>query len=129
MKFFRTLCNSRRGFSLVEASISIGIVSLGFVTLVPMLGLSLSTARHSRDTATAAQIAQTIEAGARGGLLATGSGYRDGEGQPCSPAQARFRTQVTATTLAGDCTRLAIQVTAVDSPDRPSSYAVVLPPP
>ena len=77
----------------------------------------------------AAQIARTIEAEAQDATLVTGSGFCDGDGNACAPTSARFLTQATETALAGNCTRLAIQVTPVDAPNRPSSYAVVLPPP
>lgn len=129
MKFFRKSRKGRLGFSLVETTISIGIFGVGFTILLPLLGLGLTSSRQSRDTEMAAQIARTIEAQGREGTLPAGAGYRDGEGAVCAPADARFLTQVTETALGGSCTRLVIQVAPVNAPDRPSSYAVLLPPP
>ncbi len=129
MKDFRTAPRkSRLGFSLVEASMSLGILSMGLLSLTPLLGLGLTSARQSRDGETCAQIARDLEAEAREGTLATGSGYCDQEGNACPSAQARFATQTATTTLAGNCTRVTIQVTPLGAPNRPSSYAVVLPP-
>jgi Tfp pilus assembly protein PilV len=129
MKLFRTAPRKNRlGFSLVEASISIGVLSLGFLSLGPMLGLGLASARQVRDGEMAVQIARDLAAEAREATLAPGSGYCDSEGTPCAKSDARFITQTTKTALAGNCTRLTIRVTPVDAPNRSSSYAVVLPP-
>jgi uncharacterized protein (TIGR02598 family) len=130
MSHFRTAPKKRcLGFSLVEASVSMGALSVAFLTLAPLLGLGLGTARQSRDGQLAAEIARSLASEAREGTLAAGSGYCDGEGNACAQTSACFLTQTTETALAGNCTRLAIQVTPVDAPNRPSSYAVVLPPP
>jgi uncharacterized protein (TIGR02598 family) len=129
MKDFRTAPRkSRLGFSLVEASMSIGILSLGFLSLTPLLGLGLTSARQSRDGEVCAQIARNLAVEAREGTLATGSGYCDQEGNACASNAARFATQTTETTLAGNCMRVTIQVAPVNAPNRVSSYAVVLPP-
>ncbi len=130
MKNFRVVRRtSCLGFSLVEASMSIGILSLGFLSLTPLLGLGLASARQSRDGELGAQIARDLAAEAREGTLAADTGYRDGEGNACTSTEARFAAQTTETALAGNCTRLTIRVTPVNAPTHPSSYAVVLPPP
>jgi type II secretory pathway pseudopilin PulG len=118
----------RLGFSLVEASVSIGVLSFGFLALAPLLGLGLNSARQSRDSQMAAQIARDLAAEAREGTLTVGGGYCDSVGAPCPEPGACFLTQSTETALAGNCTRLTIVVTPVDAPSRPLSYAVVLPP-
>jgi len=129
MKVFRTASRKNRlGFSLVEASISIGALSVGILSLAPLLGLGLASARQARDGEMAAQIARNLAAEAREATLVPGGGYCDDEGNACAPTQARFATQTTETALAGNCTRLTIRVTPVDAPNRGSSYAVVLPP-
>jgi uncharacterized protein (TIGR02598 family) len=120
---------SRAGFSLVEASLSVGILGFSVLSLAPLLGLGLSAARQARDGQMSAQIARDLAAEARAGTLTAGSGYCDGEGNACGTTGASFQTQATETPLAGNCARLIIQVTPVDAPDRPTSYAVVLPPP
>jgi uncharacterized protein (TIGR02598 family) len=130
MKDFRIAPRKRRrGFSLVEASVSIGVLSLGFLSLAPLLGMGIASARQSRDGQLGAQIARDLAVEGREGTLAVGSGYCDGEGNACASTDARFATQTTETTLAGNCTRLTIRVTPMNAPTRPSSYAVVLPPP
>ena len=129
MKVFRTAPRKNRlGFSLVEAAISIGVLSLGIISMGPMLGLGLASARQARDGAMTAQIARDLAAEAREATLAPGSGYCDDEGQACAQASARFITQTSETALAGNCTRLTIRVTPVDAPNHSSAYAVVLPP-
>jgi type II secretory pathway pseudopilin PulG len=59
----------RGGFSLVEATFSIGLLSFGFLTLAPLLALGLKTARHARDDRATAQIAQTLIEDAKQGTL------------------------------------------------------------
>ena len=108
---------------------SIGILSVGLLSLTPLLGLGLNSARQSRDGQLCAQIARDLTASARNGTLMAGSGYCDQDGTGCASTAARFTTQTTETALAGNCTRLTIEVTPVDAPHRPSSYAVVLFPP
>jgi len=129
MKAFRTTSRKNRlGFSLVEASVSLGVLSFGFLSLAPLLGLGLTSVRESRDGEMAAQIARDFAAEAREATLTPGSSYCDGEGNACTKADAVFTTQTTETALAGNCTRLTIRVTPVDAPTHSSSYAVVLPP-
>ncbi len=130
MKYFRPAPRkSRLGFSLVEASTSIGVLGLGLVSLTPLLGLGLTSARQSRDGQLAVQIARDVATEAREGTLAADPGYRDSEGNVCSSADARFTIQTAETNLVGKCMRLTIRVTSLNAPTRPSSYAVVLPPP
>jgi uncharacterized protein (TIGR02598 family) len=128
MKSFRTASRkSRLGFSLVEGAFSLGILSFGFLSLAPVLGLGLDSARTARDRQVSAQIAETLEEQAREGALTTGSASFDSQAQPCAPAGAPFQVTTTETALPGNCTRVTIQVAPADSPGRPLDYAVVLP--
>jgi Tfp pilus assembly protein PilV len=130
MKFFRLArIKNRLGFSLVEVSLSLGVLSFGFLSLAPMLGLGLTSARHGRDSRISAQIAETLTDEARQGTATAGIAYYDDTGTACPRAGACYQTQTALGTLAGNCTRLAIQVTPLATPNRPLDYAVVLPPP
>jgi Tfp pilus assembly protein PilV len=129
MKVFRPAQIRRcQGFSLAEAAFSLGVLSFGFLSLAPLLGLGLTSARQARDGQLAAQIATTLAEQAREGTLTGGSGYCDNQGAACSSTNACYQTQTTETILAGNCTRLTIQVTPVGNPNRSQDYAVVLPP-
>jgi Tfp pilus assembly protein PilV len=129
MKFFR-LARIRRsqGFSLVEAAFSLGVLSFGFLSLTPLVGLGLTSSRQARNGQLTAQIAMNFAEQAREGMLTAGSGYCDNQGAACASTTACYRTQTTETTLAGNCTRLTIQVMPIGNPTRAQDYAVVLPP-
>src|SRR5260221_10228405 len=86
----------RGGFSLVEATFSIGLMSFGFLTLAPLLALGMKTARLARDDRASAQIAQTVIEEARQGTLAPGTAYLDFEGAACGSAQAAFIARTTS---------------------------------
>lgn len=130
MKFFRsTRIKSRRGFSLAEAALSIGVLSFGFLSLAPVLGLGLNSTRQARDNGISAQIAETFSDQARAGTLIAGTAYCDDQGAACSRAGACYQTRTTLDAMAGNCTRLTIQVIPLANPNRPLDYAVVLPPP
>jgi uncharacterized protein (TIGR02598 family) len=129
MKYFRSArTKSRLGFSLVEAALSVGVLSFGFLSLVPMLGLGLASTHQARDNRISAQIAQGLADQAREGTLTAGTAYCDNEGAACLQSGASYQTVTTLGTMAGGCTRLAVQVTPVATPNRPLDYAVVLPP-
>jgi type II secretory pathway pseudopilin PulG len=129
MNVFRSARIRRcQGFSLVEAAFSIGVLSFGFLSLAPLVGLGLASARQARDGQLTAQIATTLVQQAREGTLTTGSGYCDDQGATCASTSACYQTLTTETILAGNCTRLTIQVTPVGNPTRSQDYAVILPP-
>ncbi len=130
MKLFRLarIKKARQGFSLVEAAFSLGILSFGFLSLAPLVGLGLTSARQARDGQLSAQIATTIAEQAREGALTNGSGYCDNQGAVCASSIACYQTQTTESTVAGNCTRLTIQVAPIGNPHHAQSYAVVLPP-
>jgi uncharacterized protein (TIGR02598 family) len=130
MKSFRSpRIKSCLGFSLVEASLSVGILGFGFISLAPLLGVGLTTARQARDGRISAQVAETLADEARAGTLTSGSSYCDAQGATCHSSSAVYRIQTTLATLAGNCSRLTVQVTPVATPNRQLDYAVVLPPP
>ena len=59
MNYFRTLPGEkvkRGGFSLAESALSIGLISFGLLTLVPLLALGLKTSRLARDDRAGAEI-------------------------------------------------------------------------
>jgi Tfp pilus assembly protein PilV len=129
MKHFRSArIKSRLGFSLVEAALSVGVLSFGFLSLAPVLGLGLSSAHQARDNRISAQIAQGFADQAREGTLTAGTAYCDNEGAACPQAGAAYQVQTTLGAMAGGCTRLTVQVAPVATPNRPFDYAVVLPP-
>ena len=115
----------RGGFSLAEATFSIGLMSFGFLTLAPLLALGMKTARLARDDRASAQIAQTLIEEAKQGTLASGTVYLDGEGAACGSAQAAYSVQTTSQSLATALSRLTLRVTPVGAPDRVRIYAVV----
>jgi uncharacterized protein (TIGR02598 family) len=129
MKVFRPArIKAIQGFSLVEAAFSLGVLSFGFLSLAPLVGLGLTSARQTRDSQLSAQIATTLAEQAREGTLTNGVGYTDNQGAACGSSTACYQTQTTESIVAGNCTRLAIQVAPVGNPSRVQAYAVVLPP-
>jgi type II secretory pathway pseudopilin PulG len=92
MKLFRSFARQkhRRGFNLVEAALSIGILSFGFLALAPLLGLGLNHARLARENRTTAQIAATLIEEARAGTLGAQPLYLDSAGNACGSAGAAF---------------------------------------
>jgi len=126
----------RGGFSLVEATFSIGLVSFTFLTLAPLLALGLKTARLARDDRATAQIAQTLTEEARQGTLASGTVYLDIQGTALpsanstqTAAYAARSTSVTPYLGNASLTQTTLQVTPLGAPDRTRIYAVVYPTP
>jgi uncharacterized protein (TIGR02598 family) len=120
----------RRGFSLVEATFSIGLFSFGFLTMAPLLAMGLKTAHQARDNRATAQVAQTLIEEAKQGTLVSGTTYLDFQGNTCVPAQAAYTAQatVTASTVTsgnGSPSHLTILITPLGAPDRARTYAVV----
>jgi uncharacterized protein (TIGR02598 family) len=114
------------GFSLVEATFSIGLLSFGFLALAPLLAVGIKSARLARDDRATAQIAQTLIEDAKQGSLPASPIYLDDQGNACSFSAATFSAQTTSSSLAPSLSRLTIQVTPVGAPDRARIYAVVL---
>jgi uncharacterized protein (TIGR02598 family) len=121
----------RGGFSLVEATISIGLMSFGFLILAPLLALGLKSARLARDDRATSQIAQTLIEEARQGTLASGTIYLDLQGTPVvasSASMAAYSAQSTSVTpFLGNAslTQTTLRVTPLGAPDRTRNYAVV----
>jgi Tfp pilus assembly protein PilV len=114
MKLFHPIRRKNRlAFSLAEASLAVGLLSFGFLSLIPMVGLGLNSARQARDNRAMAQIAETFTQKARQGTLTAGTSYLDNEENSCA-----------STTL----TRLAVQVTPLAAPNRSQFYAVLFSP-
>jgi uncharacterized protein (TIGR02598 family) len=131
--YFRRRQNrSKSGFNMVEATLSIGVMSLGFLTLIPLLALGSKTAGQARDNRATAQIAQTLIEEAKQGTLSSGTIYLDAEDNSCPRAQAIYSVQASLQPLGGSPaaaaspTRLTLRVTPTGAPDRARIYAVVL---
>ena len=139
MKSFRIGSGEKKqrgGFSLVEATFSIGLLSFAFLTLAPLLALGLKTARLARDNRAAAQIAQTLTEEARQGTLASGTVYLDIQGSVLDSANstqmavyAAQSTSVTPYLGNASLTQTTLRVTPMGAPDRTRIYAVVYPTP
>jgi len=93
MKFFYLNHQQNRlkkGFSLVEATLSLGVLSFGFLALIPSLALGSKTARQAHDNRATAQIAETLVEEAKQGTLSSGMTYLDVQGNSCSVVQAIY---------------------------------------
>lgn len=121
--------HSRGGFSLVEATISIGVMSLGMLTLVPLLAVGMKSSRFARDDRTTSQIAQTLVEEAKQGTLPAQTLYFDETGATCAAAEATFIAQPAVDSFAASLSRVTLRVTPVGAPDRARTYAVVYPAP
>jgi uncharacterized protein (TIGR02598 family) len=130
MKLFHPAHQKKiRAFSLVESALSVGILSFGFLSVVPMVDLGLNSARQARDHRATAQIAETLTQEAQQGALAAGTGWFDAQENSCASANgACYRAQTVLTPVAGNLTRLTVQVTPLATPNRSQFYAVVLSP-
>ena len=117
----------RGGFSLVEATFSLGLLSSAFLILAPLLALGFKSARLARDNRATAEIAQTLIEKAQQGTLSAGTAALDLQGNVCASNQAAYTEKSTLTPLTGNnsLTRLTLQVTPVGAPDRVRTYAVV----
>jgi len=119
----------RGGFSLVEATFSLGLLSFGFLSLAPLLALGLTTARLARDDRATAQIAQTLIEEGEQGALPAGIVYLDIQGTALTSAQmAAYAAQSTSVTpYLGNAslTQMTLQVTPLGAPNRTRFYAAV----
>jgi uncharacterized protein (TIGR02598 family) len=90
-----------QGFSLVEVTMALGVVSFAVLAVMGLLPVGLSNLRQSMDQTVEAQIVQAIAAQsvvARFTGLATGVQYFDDEGLPTDAGQdARYTANVTVT--------------------------------
>jgi uncharacterized protein (TIGR02598 family) len=127
IRFHRGSRSARGGFNLVEASFTIGIMSIGFLTLAPLMGFGLKTSRWARDDRASAQIARTLTEEAKQGTLGSGPAYLDDQGAACSPLNAAFVVQPVTQAAGNSASQLALRITPVGAPGRARVYAVVLP--
>jgi type II secretory pathway pseudopilin PulG len=124
----------RRGFSLVEGVLSLGIISFGFLALAPLLVLGLGSAHLARENRATAQIAATLIEEAKQGTLGTAPVYFDSTSQPCSLNQAAYAVQPAEQTVAitggtAPLIRLTLRVTPIGMPGAARTYADVFPTP
>ncbi len=124
----------RGGFNLVEGVLSLGIMSLGFLGLAPLLVVGLGSAHVARENRAAAQIAATLVEEARQGTLGSGPVYFDSALEPCSVNLAVYAVQPVEQAIApaggtGPLTRLTLRVTPVGMPGAARTYADVFPTP
>jgi type II secretory pathway pseudopilin PulG len=124
----------RRGFSLVEGVLSLGVMSFGFLAFAPLLVVGLNGAHLARENRATAQIAATLIEEAKQGTLGAGPVYFDSTIQPCSPGSAVYAVQPSEQAVAaaggeGTLTRLILRVTPVGLPGSARTYADVFPTP
>jgi Tfp pilus assembly protein PilV len=124
-------CKTRGGFSLVEATLSLGLLSFGFLTLAALLAVGLNTARSAHTSRDSTQIAQSLIEEAKQGTLPMGTTYLDFQGNPANQTGAAYSAQSTFSSISGNTavTRLTLRITPVGAPDRARTYAVVIPTP
>jgi len=127
LRFHRGGGRTRGGFNLVETSFTIGVLSMGFLTLAPLMGLGLKTSRWGRDDRISAQIARTLAEEEKQGTLGAGPAYLDDQGAACSPLGAAFVVQPVIQNAGNSASQLLLQVKPVGAPERAWVYAVVLP--
>jgi uncharacterized protein (TIGR02598 family) len=127
---------SRRGFSLVETVLSLGVMSFGFLALAPLLTLGLNGARMARENRVTAQIAATLIEEAKQGTLAAGTVYLDSASNPCAVAQAAYVVQESMAEFdpgsagnSGPLSRLTLRIAPRDTAGAARTYADVFPTP
>jgi uncharacterized protein (TIGR02598 family) len=127
MKPFSSFRRRRRrgGFSLVEATFSIGLMSFGFLTLIPLLALGMKTTRQAKTDKGMGQIAQTLVEEAKLGSLASGTVYLNEECATCNASQAAYTVQASIQPFQTTLSQLTLHVTPLGAPDRARVYAVV----
>jgi hypothetical protein len=125
--FHRGWGRTRGGFNLVEVSLTLGLLSVGFLTLAPLMGMGLKSSRWARDDRITAQIARTLTEEEKQGILGIGPAYLDDQGAACSPLGAAYVVQPVVQSAGSAASQLLLQVTPIGAPQRAWDYAVVLP--
>jgi type II secretory pathway pseudopilin PulG len=135
MKFYLSRRRKRvRAFSLAEAALSVGLLSFGFLSAVPLIGLGANAAREARTGRVAAQIAETLVQQAQQGTLSPGTAYFDSAENVCpSAGGASYEAKTSLASAAGapgggTLVRLTVQVMPLGAPTHSECYAVDLPP-
>jgi type II secretory pathway pseudopilin PulG len=113
----------RRGFSLVEGVLSLGITSFSVLALAPLLVLGLGSAHLARENRAMTEIAANLIEQAKQGTLGSGPVYFDSTTEPCALDQAVYAVQPTEQPVA------AARVTPVGRPGGARTYADVFPAP
>jgi len=119
--------NTRGGFSLVETTLSLGVLSVGFLTLASLLAVGLNTAKRAHGSRDTTQIAQSLVEEAKQGTLVAGTTYFDFQGNPISSSQAAYLAQSAFQPVTGNATltRLTLRIMPLGAPDQARNYAVV----
>ncbi len=127
MKPFLRKNFSRGGFSLIEVTLSIGILSFGVLSLIPLMALGLKSARLAREERAAAHIAQTLIDETKEGTTPAAMLYLNSDGNPADPSAASYRVESTVQPVPGSSlSRLTLRVIPTGSPDHARTYAVLL---
>ena len=115
---------------MVEATISLGLMSFGLLTLVPLLAVGLKAARVAKNDQDSAQIVQTLVEKAKQGTLASGSTPFDEQGNACVASQAAFTAAASIAPVTGNTsvTRLTLVIKPRGAPDHARTYVVVFAP-
>ena len=115
----------------MEATLSLGILSIGFLMLAPLLAIGQKTAKLAHTDRDTAQIAQTLIEEAKQGTLTSGTIWLDFQGTTARSSQAAYSAQSTVGPVTGNTTltRLTLQITPLGAPNRARTYAVVFPSP
>jgi type II secretory pathway pseudopilin PulG len=127
VRFHRGSRSTRGGFNLVEATITLGIMSIAFLTLAPLMGMGLKSSRWARDDRLSAEIARTFVEEAKQGAPPASPAYLDDQGAACAPQNAAFVVQSVTQAAGNSASQLTLRVTPVGAPKRARVYAIVLP--
>ena len=111
----------------MEVSFTIGLLSVGFLTLAPLMGMGLKSSRWARDDRITAQIARTLSEEEKQGTLGASPAYLDDQGEACNPLSASYVAQPVMQSAGSTASQLLLRVTPVGAPQRAWDYAVVLP--
>ena len=117
--------NARGGFSLVEAMLSLGLLSFGLLSMVALMEVGLRSARVAHDKRDTTQIAQTLIEEGKQGTLAHGTSYLDFEGNPVSSTSAAYTAVSTFSSVPGNLTRITLLITPVGAPTRARTFAAL----
>ena len=111
----------------MEATLSLGILSFGLLSLTPLLIVGLKTARMAQNNRETAPIAQSLIEEAKQGTLSTGTAYLDAQGAPAIANSAAYSAQSAFQSVTGSptLTRLTLRITPLGAPNRARIYAVV----
>jgi uncharacterized protein (TIGR02598 family) len=131
----------QRGFSLIEVTLALGIVSFAMVSLLAMIPVGLNSFKQAMDLTVEAQIVQSVvnDIGLRQySTLATDQYYFDVQGTPTTSATDKAYTAAisfqdglsnvkSGTTLNSDAGTLAqIAITSASNPSQVRHYTIII---